>query len=178
MTLPSEERPGRNLPPLPPTAAAADVPHDQLAEQPSPRDDASPRSGNAPLPPGDASLTAGGTPLPGETPPPSSSAVEPAGTTPGKTPSPDDHSNGVRQPFTRIRAAWLGVWTGLVVVVLLIVFIGQNTAPIDIHFFWLDGRIPTALALLIAGVGGAIIALAIGAARIVQLRRMMRRQTH
>jgi uncharacterized integral membrane protein len=79
------------------------------------------------------------------------------------------------QPFTRVRAAWVGVWAGLVAVILLIVFIGQNTAPIHVQFLWLDGQIPTALALLIAGVGGAVIALAAGAARIVQLRRTIRR---
>jgi uncharacterized integral membrane protein len=101
--------------------------------------------------------------------------------TAGETPAParpaEPTTSGkvVRQPFTRIRAAWVGVWAGLAVVILLIVFIGQNTAPIAIHFLWLDGRIPTALALLIAGVGGAIIALGTGAARIIQLRRMMRR---
>ncbi|MEU4239990.1 lipopolysaccharide assembly protein LapA domain-containing protein [Actinoplanes sp. NPDC026619] len=103
-------------------------------------------------------------------------------TTPADLPLPVDGTGGeiapppgVRQPFTRVRAAWVGVWAGIVVVILLIIFIGQNTAPVDVHFLWLDGQIPTALALLIAGVGGAIIAVAAGAARIVQLRRMMRR---
>jgi uncharacterized integral membrane protein len=62
----------------------------------------------------------------------------------------------------------------VVVVVLLIIFIGQNTAGVRIRFLWLDGTIPTALALLIAGVGGAVIAMAVSAARIVQLRRQVR----
>ncbi|GIF00399.1 LapA family protein [Paractinoplanes rishiriensis] len=94
--------------------------------------------------------------------------------------TPGSESTAVegRQPFTRVRAAWAGVWAGIVVVILLIIFIGQNTAPVKVNFLWLEGQIPTALALLIAGVGGAIIALATGAARIVQLRRMMRRNTH
>jgi uncharacterized integral membrane protein len=78
--------------------------------------------------------------------------------------------------FTRISAAWLGVWAGALVVVLLIIFIGQNTADVRIRFLWMDGLIPTALALLIAGVGGAIIAMAVAAARIVQLRRLVRRR--
>jgi uncharacterized integral membrane protein len=78
--------------------------------------------------------------------------------------------------FTRISAAWMGVWAGLVVVILLIIFIGQNTAGVRIRFLWMDGTIPTALALLIAGVGGAIIAMAVAAARIIQLRRMVRRR--
>jgi uncharacterized integral membrane protein len=78
-------------------------------------------------------------------------------------------------PHTRISAAWFGVWAGIVVVILLIVFIGQNTAKVPINFLWMHGLIPTALALLIAGVGGAIIATAVAAARIVQLRRLVRR---
>jgi putative membrane protein len=77
-------------------------------------------------------------------------------------------------PHTRIGAAWFGVWAGIVVVILLIIFIGQNTAKVPINFLWMHGLIPTALALLIAGVGGAIIATAVAAARIVQLRRLVR----
>jgi uncharacterized integral membrane protein len=136
MTLPSEERPERELPPRPP----------------------------APLP-------APGTATPPDTDPPA--------LTTGELPAADDAPPAppAPVPFTRIRAAWAGVWAGLVVVILLIIFVGQNTAPIRISFLWLDGLIPTALALLIAGVGGAIIALAAGAARIIQLRRMTRRNT-
>jgi uncharacterized integral membrane protein len=78
-------------------------------------------------------------------------------------------------PYTRIRAAWVGVWAGVLAIILLIVFVGQNTAKIEINFLWMHGRIPTALALLIAGVGGAVIAMAIAAARIIQLRRHIRR---
>jgi uncharacterized integral membrane protein len=103
------------------------------------------------------------------------------GTPPGEVAAPDEPSGRGRtvvkpRMFTRISAAWLGVWAGLLVVVLLIVFIGQNTADVRIRFLWLDGLIPTALALLIAGVGGAIIAMAVAAARIVQLRRLVRRR--
>jgi uncharacterized integral membrane protein len=101
--------------------------------------------------------------------------VEPVDGTVDEPSGPRVTTRSKGQPFTRVRAAWAGVWAGLVAVILLIVFIGQNTAPIHIQFLWLDGQIPTALALLIAGVGGAVIALAAGAARIVQLRRMIRR---
>jgi uncharacterized integral membrane protein len=95
---------------------------------------------------------------------------------PGST-APPEPAPVTRQPaFTRISAAWLGVWAGALVVILLIIFIGQNTAGVRIRFLWLDGVIPTALALLIAGVGGAIIAMAVAAARIIQLRRLVRRR--
>ncbi|GAA2659481.1 LapA family protein [Paractinoplanes durhamensis] len=106
-------------------------------------------------------------------PPPPAAPEDPPATDSGT--DAEEAPGRHRQPFTRTRAAWAGVWAGIAVVILLIIFIGQNTAPVQIHFLWLDGQIPTALALLIAGVGGAIIALAAGAARILQLRRMMRR---
>jgi len=81
----------------------------------------------------------------------------------------------VRIAHTRTSTVWLSVWAGVVVLILLIVFIAQNTANVRISFFALDGQIPLALALLIAGVAGAIIAMAVAALRIIQLRRLVRR---
>ena len=76
---------------------------------------------------------------------------------------------------TRTSAAWMGVWAGVVVLILLIIFVAQNTASVRISFFALEGEISLALALLIAGVGGAIVSMAVAATRILQLRRMVRR---
>jgi uncharacterized integral membrane protein len=76
---------------------------------------------------------------------------------------------------TRTSAMWLGVWAGVLVVILLIIFVAQNTASVEINFLWMSGRISLALAMLIAGVAGAIVAMAVAAARIIQLRRMVRR---
>jgi uncharacterized integral membrane protein len=95
---------------------------------------------------------------------------------PGTTAPPVPPARTAPRMSTRISAAWTGVWAGVVVVILLIVFIAQNTAGVRIRFLWMDGVIPTALALLVAGVGGAIIAMAVAAARIVQLRRLVRRR--
>lgn len=95
--------------------------------------------------------------------------------TPGTTTPPVPPAPTAPRMFTRISAAWLGVWAGILVVILLIIFIAQNTAGVRIRFLWMDGVMPTALALLIAGVGGAIIAMAVAAARIIQLRRLVRR---
>ena len=103
--------------------------------------------------------------------------ADPAGAIESAEPAtPEEPAVPAGAPFTRISAAWLGVWAGVVVVILLIVFIGQNTAPVRIEFLWMHGLIPTALALLMAGVGGAIIAMAVSAARILQLRRLVRRR--
>lgn len=130
-----------------------DQPDRQLPRQEPPIEELPPRP---PAPAGAA-----------EPPAPEPATPEPAGPIEPATPA---------RMFTRTSAAWLGVWAGVVVVILLIVFIGQNTAPVRIDFLWMHGLIPTALALLMAGVGGAITAMAVAAARIVQLRRLVRRR--
>jgi uncharacterized integral membrane protein len=104
----------------------------------------------------------------GETAPPAAGVEPPGGTAPARR-------EPVRVPRTRTSAVWFGVWAGVVTVILLIIFVGQNTASVEINFLWMSGSIPLALALLIAGVGGAIIAMAVSAARIIQLRRHFRR---
>jgi uncharacterized integral membrane protein len=130
--------------------------------------------GSEPLYPGPEPVYPGPEPVyhdPGSIP---TTEVEPI-PAPGTTAPPISPASTAPRMFTRISAAWLGVWAGILVVILLIVFIAQNTAGVRIRFLWLDGVIPTALALLIAGVGGAIIAMAVAAARIIQLRRLVRR---
>jgi uncharacterized integral membrane protein len=79
-------------------------------------------------------------------------------------------------PHTRTSAVWFGVWAGVAVLILLIIFVAQNTANVAITFLWMHGSLPLALAVLIAGVGGAIIAMGVAAARIGQLRRLLRRR--
>lgn len=81
-----------------------------------------------------------------------------------------------RVPPTRTATAWLGVCTAAVVLVVLIVFMLQNTRSVSVTFLWMHGSVPLALALLVAGVGTAILAMAVGAARIGQLRRLARRR--
>jgi uncharacterized integral membrane protein len=54
----------------------------------------------------------------------------------------------------------------------------QNTRSVEVTFLWMHGTLPLALALLIAGVGVAILTMVVGAARITQLRRLSRRQRH
>jgi len=79
-------------------------------------------------------------------------------------------------PRTRTSAVWFGVWAGAVALILLIIFVAQNTRNVEVSFLWMNGQISLALALLIAGVGGAVIAMAVAAVRIVQLRRLLHRR--
>lgn len=80
-----------------------------------------------------------------------------------------------RVPRTRISGAWVGICATVLGFVVLIVFMLQNTGTVAINFLWMNGSLPLALALFIAGVGTAVLATAIGAARMTQLRRLVRR---
>ncbi|MEV6635095.1 lipopolysaccharide assembly protein LapA domain-containing protein [Actinoplanes sp. NPDC051470] len=77
---------------------------------------------------------------------------------------------------TRTGAAWFGICLAAVVLVVLIVFMLQNTGTVEVTFLWMHGSLPLALALLVASVGTAIATMIVGAARITQLRRQSRRQ--
>lgn len=77
--------------------------------------------------------------------------------------------------LTRTSAAWAAVGTGLALLVLLIVFMLQNSVKVEVEFLAAEGRIPLGLALLIAAVGGGIVVAIAGMARIIQLRSNARR---
>jgi uncharacterized integral membrane protein len=91
----------------------------------------------------------------------------------GEAPPRREHA---KVPRTRTSAVWFGVWAGALSLILLIIFVAQNTGAVKLSFLWLDGQIPLALAMLIAGVCGAFIAMAVASVRIIQLRRLVRRR--
>lgn len=72
---------------------------------------------------------------------------------------------------TRVSASWTAVVVGAFVLILLIIFIAQNTHRSSVNFLWLHGTAPTAVVLLIAAAAGALIVVAVAVARILQLRR-------
>lgn len=76
---------------------------------------------------------------------------------------------------SRTSGTWLAVIALLVVLLLLAIFILQNTQAVEITFLGWNGEAPLAAALLIATVAGLIIATSAGALRILQLRRRVKR---
>jgi len=78
-------------------------------------------------------------------------------------------------PRTRMSVAWAGIWTATVVFIALIVFMLQNTRSVEVSFVGLHGTLPLAMAMLIAAVGGILLTLVVGTARITQLRRRLTR---
>lgn len=72
-------------------------------------------------------------------------------------------------------SAWVTAFVAVILLIALIIFIAQNGRSVEVRFVTLSGHFPLALALLVAAVAGALTALGLGAARIIQLRRVARR---
>jgi len=72
-----------------------------------------------------------------------------------------------------------GIWVAVVglglVLLLLVIFIAQNTQSVSVSFLGWSGQTPLAVALLIATVAGLFLAAVAGSLRILQLRRRVRR---
>jgi uncharacterized integral membrane protein len=108
-----------------------------------------------------------------EPPTPSPPTPSPPAPSP-PAPSPPAASSTRKAPFSRISAAWLGICIAAATLVVLIVFMLQNTGNVEVTFLWMQGSLPLAMALLIAAVGAAILTMTAGTARITQLRRRLR----
>jgi uncharacterized integral membrane protein len=73
--------------------------------------------------------------------------------------------------FTRAAALWSALIVGFLILILLLVFILQNTDPTTIHLFVWQWNLPVGVAILLAAVCGGLLTVAAGTARIIQLRR-------
>jgi uncharacterized integral membrane protein len=76
---------------------------------------------------------------------------------------------------TRMGALWSGLIVAALLLIALLIFITQNSKQVTIHFLGFDGQISLAVALLLAAVGGLLLIAIPGTARIVQLRRALKR---
>jgi uncharacterized integral membrane protein len=73
--------------------------------------------------------------------------------------------------FTRAGALWTALALGFVVLILLLVFIMQNTEPTSVEMFGWRWDLPTGVALLLAAIAGGLLTFLVGTVRILQLRR-------
>ncbi len=85
-------------------------------------------------------------------------------TTPGKDPLRGSRTSGI----------WAAVVALVAVLVLLSVFVLQNTQSVEVTFLGWQGKAPLAAALLIAVAAGLLLAVTAGSLRILQLRRRVR----
>lgn len=77
---------------------------------------------------------------------------------------------------SRTSGTWIAVIVLSLLLLLLAVFILQNTQKVEVAFLGWSGRAPLAATLLIAAAGGALVVASAGALRILQLRRRVKRQ--
>jgi uncharacterized integral membrane protein len=100
-----------------------------------------------------------------------------AGTAPATGAGPET-TGTPRDPLRGSRTS--GIWTAVVglglVLVLLVVFIAQNTQTVSVSFLGWDGEAPLAVTLLVATAAGLFLAAVAGSLRILQLRRRVRRE--
>jgi lipopolysaccharide assembly protein A len=78
-------------------------------------------------------------------------------------------------PRTWTARAFTSLIAFSIVLILLLVFILENTERVKISYFGDGFHLPLGVALLLAAIGGALLTGIVGAARIVQLRRHVRR---
>ena len=73
-----------------------------------------------------------------------------------------------------------GIYAALVafgiVLILLVIFIAQNTESVPVRFLGWEGSAPLAVSLLVAVAAGLLLAGAAASARIVQLRRRVKKE--
>ena len=112
-------------------------------------------------------------PAAGDTGPTSTSKPPQKPTTPAtaKKKPADDPLRG-----SRTSGAWVALGAFSVVLVLLIIFIAQNTQSASVSFLAWEGTAPVSVLLLVAATAGLMLAGVAATARILQLRRRVKRE--
>ncbi len=108
-------------------------------------------------------------------PPPSDLPSEPA---PSVAPEPKASTPVVvdtKTPFTKAAALWTALILGFLILIVLLIFIAQNTATTAFAFLGWHWSLPLGVAILFAAVAGGLVAVAVGAVRMFQLRRVAKR---
>jgi len=75
-------------------------------------------------------------------------------------------------PKTRLSSTWVALSTGMIALVVVLVFILQNLHSSSVHFFTASWRIPLGVDLLFAVILGGLLVFCAGSLRILQLRRL------
>jgi uncharacterized integral membrane protein len=78
-------------------------------------------------------------------------------------------------PSTRAARTWARILPALFLLALTVVFVLQNPRESKVSFLMFSGHLPLAVALLAAAGLGALVVLALGSIRILQLRALVRR---
>jgi uncharacterized integral membrane protein len=99
-------------------------------------------------------------------------AEQPAGTHPASVPG----HVPAKPPRTRTSTAFNALIAGAIVLILLLIFILENTQSVKVSYLGASGHLALGIALLLAAVGGAVLVGTLGTARIAQVRRHAKRR--
>lgn len=91
--------------------------------------------------------------------------------------APESTSTSDPLRASRTSGLWIAVAVSGIVLVLLIIFIAQNTDPQPVRFLGWEGEPPMAVSLLVATAAGLFLATIVGSLRILQLRRRIKRES-
>lgn len=94
---------------------------------------------------------------------------------PPPTPKPPPPASDTK--LTRAGALWAALIVGFLILIVLLVFITQNTNSADFQFLGWHWTLPLGVAILLAAVCGGLLTVTVGTARIFQLRRAAKKLT-
>lgn len=103
------------------------------------------------------------------------SPATPASSEAAPAPSDRKRQSRAKPPRTRTSSAFTGLVAGAIVLILLLIFILENTQSVKISFLGASGHLALGVALLLAAVGGALVTGILGAVRIAQVRHHTKR---
>jgi len=107
---------------------------------------------------------------------PGAAEVERPGTAPEQPEPPPSHAAPpLKIKRTRTSGLWVAVGFFAIILLLLLIFILQNGAEVNVSYLGAHGHLPLGVALLLAAVCGVLLVVLAGAARISQLRTVARR---
>jgi uncharacterized integral membrane protein len=109
--------------------------------------------------------------VPAPAPAPDDAAAPPTPSAPGGAPAPVAENYPVPTVRTRFGGLWIVLISGTVVLVLLLVFILQNSQRVEVHIYGGHWNAPLGVALLMASALGVLLVVVPGTGRIIQLRR-------
>jgi uncharacterized integral membrane protein len=83
--------------------------------------------------------------------------------------------DAVHEPITSTRTSrlWIRILPAIIVLAIILIFVFQNPKDVKVRLFTFTGSLPLAVALLGAAALGALLVLALGSIRILQLRRQV-----
>ena len=84
-------------------------------------------------------------------------------------------TDSLRLERTRTSTAWIAAGAALAAALCMLIFILQNSQSIQMDFLWVDFSLPLGVTVLLSMVIGGLLVVAIGTARVLQLRLAARR---